>query len=479
MRINCGGLSHGALEGPVFRHEAVQHHLKHEDVYFVLDGLKGNGNDQEVCDSWKVFCVADGHGGRRCANFVKRHLGPILLQLLPSSQTPPLCTAEGAEYAEAVRRAVVDAFISLNEAFECEGCRVSGSTVSVALARGWLLTVANVGDSEVFLDVRGQVIEMTCCHKLNDNKAEQERLKSAGVKLDKLGRSKCGPPGPGEKGFGPLRAWPGGIAMSRSLGDIDCGPHVLPVPHVRQVAIPSTGARLVMASDGLWDHISGVKACKHVRGWILKHAPEQLINLARNVAGQLSDDTTILVVDMLPCSRSDFSGIAQSVGKKVTRSLKTVVRNTLRRGRRLWVGAKSFCKYYADVDGMLEYPDALQADLPMVPYPPVSIENEEGELKWRGEGTTISSTDAWDMCSAPWDYTAIQRELWISTTLDDRLQGEVQGIMDTAESYADHLGMCNPRHKLSVPHRANVAFEEAQYLEDGSKEILDVIDEEF
>lgn len=113
--------------------------------------------------------------------------------------------------------------------------------MSVALMCGWMLTIANVGDSEVFLDERAKIIEMTCCHKVNDNKEEQERLKAGGMLIKPLSkRRRCGPPMEGEPGVGPLRAWPGGIAMSRSLGDIDCGPHILPMPHIRQVFYPSS-----------------------------------------------------------------------------------------------------------------------------------------------------------------------------------------------------------------------------------------------
>eukprot|EP00959_Pyramimonas_sp_CCMP1952_P361307 7566856-Pyramimonas_sp.AAC.1 len=34
---------------------------------------------------------------------------------------------------------------------------------------------------------------------------------------------------------GPIRAWPGGLAMSRSIGDIDTGPNILPYPEIFQV----------------------------------------------------------------------------------------------------------------------------------------------------------------------------------------------------------------------------------------------------
>ena len=36
-------------------------------------------------------------------------------------------------------------------------------------------------------------------------------------------------------GWGPLRVWPGGLCLSRALGDFDVGPAVIPLPHVFQV----------------------------------------------------------------------------------------------------------------------------------------------------------------------------------------------------------------------------------------------------
>jgi hypothetical protein len=39
---------------------------------------------------------------------------------------------------------------------------------------------------------------------------------------------------------GPLRAWPGGICLSRSIGDLDAGEYIVPVPHVKQVRVSGT-----------------------------------------------------------------------------------------------------------------------------------------------------------------------------------------------------------------------------------------------
>lgn len=38
---------------------------------------------------------------------------------------------------------------------------------------------------------------------------------------------------------GPLRCWPGGLCLSRSIGDMDVGEFIVPVPHVKQVKVTS------------------------------------------------------------------------------------------------------------------------------------------------------------------------------------------------------------------------------------------------
>lgn len=41
--------------------------------------------------------------------------------------------------------------------------------------------------------------------------------------------------GPYAQGWGPLRVWPGGLCLSRALGDFDVGAIVLAIPHIMQV----------------------------------------------------------------------------------------------------------------------------------------------------------------------------------------------------------------------------------------------------
>lgn len=37
--------------------------------------------------------------------------------------------------------------------------------------------------------------------------------------------------------IGPLRCWPGGLCLSRSIGDMDVGEFIVPIPHVKQVKV--------------------------------------------------------------------------------------------------------------------------------------------------------------------------------------------------------------------------------------------------
>lgn len=55
------------------------------------------------------------------------------------------------------------------------------------------------------------------------------------------------------------------------------GSVVLCEPEVRRVALPSKGARLIIASDGLWDAVNPKTAAHHVRGMQASKAANELV----------------------------------------------------------------------------------------------------------------------------------------------------------------------------------------------------------
>ena len=82
--------------------------------------------------------------------------------------------------------------------------------------------------------------------RLDDNADERMRALAAGARIGRAVSSEGAP-------IGPLRAWPGGVACTRSIGDSDCGSYIDPTPHVVTRPFPAHGGAVVLASDGVWD----------------------------------------------------------------------------------------------------------------------------------------------------------------------------------------------------------------------------------
>lgn len=58
---------------------------------------------------------------------------------------------------------------------------------------------------------------------------------------------------------------------------LQAGSVVLSEPEVRQVTLPFTGGRLIIASDGLWDAVHPKTAAHHVRGMPASKATSELV----------------------------------------------------------------------------------------------------------------------------------------------------------------------------------------------------------
>jgi hypothetical protein len=85
----------------------------------------------------------------------------------------------------------------------------SGTTATVLFFCGHELVTANVGDSLAYVDTGTQVLLVTGNHRIDDNKAERERLVASGGVIAQADLEGIG--------VGPLRIWPGGLAFSRCV----------------------------------------------------------------------------------------------------------------------------------------------------------------------------------------------------------------------------------------------------------------------
>eukprot|EP00890_Picochlorum_soloecismus_P002192 jgi/Picsp_1/2974/NSC_01198-R1_protein phosphatase 2c 15 len=278
--------------------------LKPHNTWEIPDMCTGKTN----LSAWGVF---DGHGGRQVATFASHTLLKSIAEYCsvpcpveekaPLSSDMPLglphtCDDDVMEWKlqnELIRRlpgAIEKSFLEC-DATACKRFANGGTTATIALLCGWQLIVANVGDSCAYLDTGSEVLAVSGNHRLEDNKNEVSRIEASGGEV--------APSSIDGKPAGPIRVWPGGLAMSRTIGDRDSENLTAAMAEVFQITIPSDGARLFIASDGLWDAVHPKTAAHHTRDMTSSDAAHKLLSMAIK-KDNLKDDVTVIVVDFCP-----------------------------------------------------------------------------------------------------------------------------------------------------------------------------------
>lgn len=240
--------------------------------------------------TFSVFAIFDGHNGNAAAIYTRENLLNHVMGAIPRG-------LGREEWLQALPRALVSGFVKTDKDFQSRG-ETSGTTVTFVIIDRWTVTVASVGDSRCILDAQGGAVsDLTVDHRLEDNVEERERVTASGGEVGRLSIV-------GGCEVGPLRCWPGGLCLSRSIGDMDVGEFIVPIPYVKQVKLSSAGGRLVIASDGIWDALSSEMAAKSCRGLPAELAARQIVKEALRSRG-LKDDTTCIVVDIIPPDNSE------------------------------------------------------------------------------------------------------------------------------------------------------------------------------
>ncbi|GAV82220.1 PP2C domain-containing protein [Cephalotus follicularis] len=238
--------------------------------------------------TYSVFGLFDGHNGSAAAIYTKENLLNNVLGAVPSDLNRD-------EWLAALPRALVAGFVKTDKDFQ-EKAQTSGTTVTFVMIEGWVITVASVGDSRCILEsAEGDIYYLSDDHRLESNEEERVRITASGGEVGRLNTG-------GGAEIGPLRCWPGGLCLSRSIGDMDVGEFIVPVPYVKQVKMSSAGGRIIISSDGVWDTISAERALDCCRGMPADTAAAQIVKEAVQTKG-LRDDTTCIVVDVLPTEK--------------------------------------------------------------------------------------------------------------------------------------------------------------------------------
>eukprot|EP00040_Diaphanoeca_grandis_P015070 m.76745 g.76745 ORF g.76745 m.76745 type:complete len:488 (-) comp24929_c1_seq1:83-1546(-) len=247
-----------------------------------------------------VAGVFDGHGrdGHCVSHFIKERLGTRMQEA--HKQFRP----QSSKFKD-VSRHMEEAFKHVESdlgkvSFDATN---SGSTAVICARKGDKLIVANVGDSRAVLGRSGsnqnmEAVALTIDHTLN-NPSEQRRATAAGGEVEPIyvhGQGMMGPPRLWKK-----KQQEGGLAVSRAFGDMSLkGAGCSAVPEVFVKTISPNDHFVILASDGVWDHVSNQQAVDIAsRHSDPRQASEEIVKLARGrwkkTEDSYVDDITALV----------------------------------------------------------------------------------------------------------------------------------------------------------------------------------------
>lgn len=242
------------------------------------------------------FAVYDGHGGDVSAEYCHQHAHQNLVR-------------EAAFHVDPVA-ALYNAVIKTDDDF-CKACRriklqsSSGTTAIIAYVENDLLVVANVGDSRAVLCRNGKAVPVSIDHK-PCRPDERQRIEARGgviatTEEEALGRRRKRSSGCLRRLFAPkrpLRVFPGGLSVSRTIGDVGERERGLIVcePEMYQTRLRAGDSFLCLACDGVWDVLSNQQVVD-----IIKRSTHDADAASRAVAKEAfrkgsTDNISVIVV---------------------------------------------------------------------------------------------------------------------------------------------------------------------------------------
>jgi serine/threonine protein phosphatase PrpC len=233
-----------------------------------------------------LFCIFDGHGGRKAADFAARRF-PDILKNHPKFKSDP----EKALHESIL--ATEDEFLELARKDELN----DGTTLVVGLISGPNLYVANVGDSEAFVCRGESALSLTTIHNPSKNSNEVSRVQSVGGRLY---NNRLGHPHLNVRFFN--------IAISRAIGDLlykspqytQHKPSGLTAdPDVSVNKLADEDKFLLLACDGVWDVLTHQEVADFINEKLKETDDLQIIcnNLVEEALARRSmDNITVCLV---------------------------------------------------------------------------------------------------------------------------------------------------------------------------------------
>jgi len=310
--------SYGPADGPMAEIGAPVLQMIPSDAYAVatLEGALHENHDQGAAtilpDGTALFACLDGHGGEGA-----QVSGYGLRNLLAG-------VAAALQAGKSATDAVAWAFACTSSTMphNVTDCRFSGSTAILTVmqhtSEGRLLTTGWVGDSRAVISrtrpavaspssmpspQQQQPVPLTKDHKPTDPKERQRLLECRAI----VRPSRVINPHTGAWiEVGAVRVWDQsqiyGVAMSRSLGDMQVHPFLIPTPDISTRYLDDKDHTLVLATDGVWDVMENDEASQSANAGPPSVTCMEIVDTcARRWDAQMPnrrDDITTVVVDL-------------------------------------------------------------------------------------------------------------------------------------------------------------------------------------
>ena len=234
-----------------------------------------------------LFGVFDGHGGRHCSEYIIKHVGKVYAKFNPAGGTDDKPKLEGLEgmffssdSAAAVKNsgkaktALKNTFQEIDVEFFKElgdEHNVCGSCAVLCVVEDGCVWAANCGDSRAILvqrHERGAVHGVPVTTDLNSSCAsEVEKVKKRSSDPEAVRYNERDLMRKSGAGSAAKRV-AGSLMVTRALGDgylkrkdlsmppfKEHVPYITAKPKVTRVELDKRHTHLVIASDGIWDHL--------------------------------------------------------------------------------------------------------------------------------------------------------------------------------------------------------------------------------
>ena len=239
-------------------HQGIVRNYNEDRVSIILNIVKPPSRKEEIWPKCSFFGIYDGHGGSKCAEFLRDYLHQFVIRDLNFPKHPKEALRNGFKQAE-------NKFLEICQ----DGKEIidkSGSWAIVVLIVGSHWYVANVGDSRALLSSNNgyKIYSLSRDHKPSDE-SEKKRIITAGGQI--YHRTAITPSNNTTKPeivVGPQRVLPGRLSVCRTFGDPEAKLHqyggnpnvIIATPEIKTFEITHNHDFIVLGWDGIFDKLN-------------------------------------------------------------------------------------------------------------------------------------------------------------------------------------------------------------------------------